>query len=102
MTCPVCGSGGSTAYRRFEFRPAGTQTAYHLEQCSGCGIVFTAPQPDQAMLDRLYADSGYYSYQPFLQPPADAKPDCSPVSGGGPNPWWLIIIIDMVFATRIS
>lgn len=54
VSCNLCGSTNSTNWREWE--------DWRLVKCSGCGLVYLNPQPDELVLRRMYREDYARAY----------------------------------------
>lgn len=63
QTCPACGSGKVSLFRKGVDYHYGIAGEYSTDICADCGMVFMNPMPSVTELARFYPED-YYSYQP--------------------------------------
>jgi SAM-dependent methyltransferase len=69
--CPVCGSGGDTAFQGLIDLLFGAPGQWSMRRCRGCGSLWLDPAPALESLGEAYAD--YYTHRPVKE---------------GEQPWW--------------
>jgi len=60
--CPVCGGSGREAVHRQAFLDGPLGSGYEVVVCTNCGAGFADGIPEQAEMDRYYAEESKYAY----------------------------------------
>jgi 2-polyprenyl-3-methyl-5-hydroxy-6-metoxy-1,4-benzoquinol methylase len=61
--CPVCGGARSRELHSGLLDPTGAAAgSWCIRACNACGSGFLSPRPRQAVIDRAYEDTGYYTH----------------------------------------